>query len=58
MGDTIVVIPEELLRLNKTKTGLVLPREIPLEWSFGGFACAGSWKEFFKKKIAGHIRDL
>ena len=57
MGDTVIVIPEELIRLNETKDGLVLPRVVPRDWTFGGYTRNGSWKEFFEKKIAGHVRD-
>jgi len=57
MGDTVMIIPEELLRLNKNKDGLVLPREIPLECTFGGYSRKGNWKEFFERNIAGHARD-
>lgn len=57
MGDAVIVIPDELIRLNRSKDGLVLPREIPLECTFGDYSRNGSWKEFFEKKIAGYARD-
>jgi hypothetical protein len=57
MGDTVVVIPEEWLSLNNTKDGMVLPRVVPLEWTFGGFRANGTWKEFFERRICGHVRD-
>jgi len=57
MGDTVIVIPEEMLRLNKAKDSLVLPREVPLEWAFGGYTRSGNWKEFFNRRICGHVRD-